>query len=94
MVTGVCRDSVARDNCNTVTLSMYYYCPEKPRKIFSKQTHMILDCVNNDLCTKSVLKFLIQPQCKEQKQKVLGKTNLPTFPIAVVAILTTAKYCM
>jgi hypothetical protein len=28
------------------------------------------------------------------QEEVLGRTNLPTFPVAVVAIVTSAKDCM
>jgi hypothetical protein len=31
---------------------------------------------------------------KNTKQEVLGSTNLPTFPMAMVAIVTLAKDCM
>jgi hypothetical protein len=31
---------------------------------------------------------------KYVKQEVLGRTNLPIFPMEMVAIVTLAKYCM
>jgi hypothetical protein len=30
----------------------------------------------------------------KNKQEVLGRTNVPTFPMAVVATVTLAKDCM
>jgi hypothetical protein len=30
----------------------------------------------------------------DQKQEVLGRTNFPSFPMAMVAIMTLAKDCM
>jgi len=37
---------------------------------------------------------VFQTGCSRIQQKVLGRTNLPTFPMAIVAIVTLAKDCM